>query len=67
MHPDVGNDAECYGMTLRDYFAAMALPELMSANMVLVLSSREQTEMKPSDLAIGAYEFADAMIAERDK
>ena len=47
------------GMTLRDYFAAKAMQGLMSA--------RNPILTKIADIAEGAYEMADAMLAERNK
>ena len=41
------------GMTLRDYFAAAALPQVQFAG--------------PSQMAKEAYHIADAMLAERNK
>jgi len=52
-----------YGMTLRDYFASDALKGML-AN-----PSRDQTRGKPGVhlLVAYAYEYADAMLAERSK
>ena len=44
------------GMTLRDYFAAQALPVVMPNN-----------RCYPSEAARAAYEFANAMMKARDK
>ena len=46
------------GMTLLDYFAAKAL------NGILKRAERMPT---PADAALRAYEYADAMIAERNQ
>ncbi len=46
------------GMTLRDYFAAAALQGLLAGRDIL---------MEAEWLAADAYQFADAMIAEREK
>ena len=43
------------GMTLRDYFAAKALPEFMT------------DEVHYEDMAKWSYELADAMLKERSK
>lgn len=43
------------GMTLRDYFAAKALPIVMPDNRAY-----------PNDAAKAAYQFADAMLKARD-
>jgi hypothetical protein len=49
-----------HGMTLRDYFAAKAMPAL--------LLEMHQTGMAPiKGIAAVAYEMADAMLAERAK
>ena len=50
-------DAHYSGMSLRDYFAASALHRTMS---------REDVPA-PHLAALRAYEYADAMLAERDK
>jgi len=53
-----------YGMTLRDYFAAAALPEMM----VLVRHNGPKPNMSATErTAIMAYEQADAMLAERER
>ena len=44
------------GMTLRDYFAAKALPELIHSYMML----------DPKKQSKKAYEFADAMLKQRE-
>lgn len=51
--PDTGHYAE--GMTLRDYFAAKALPVVMPDNRAY-----------PMDAARAAYKFADAMLKARE-
>ncbi len=55
-------DAVARGMTLRDYFAAAALPGIMI--------DPPTKKMMGSDwgqyIAAAAYELADAMIRERD-
>lgn len=59
-----GGHFEQYGMTLRDYFAAAALPTIMQI-------CRDDTDARGRDLppyfAQVSYEIADAMIAEREK
>jgi hypothetical protein len=47
------------GMTLRDYFAGQALAGMLS-------SCSEGATYSPMNAAGNAYEFADAMLAERD-
>jgi len=52
------------GMTLRDYFAAAALPSTIA----IVYNGKFITRKTPSeDLAALAWEMADAMLAERLK
>ena len=51
--PGVGNPQS--GMTLRDYFAGQVLFKVCAYG------------MEPEDAAAEAYEYADAMILERDK
>ena len=47
------------GMPLRDYFAAAALQGFCANNQSL--------KWEPDECAADAYQFADAMLAERDK
>ena len=49
------------GMTLRDWFAGMALQGMMSGNIV------KKDKLLYEKLALYAYEQADEMIAEREK
>lgn len=51
--------SECYGMTLRDYFAAAALP-------ALVTSALEFNHFKWDATAQQAYLCADAMLKARE-
>ena len=44
------------GMTLRDYFAAKAMQELLS----------DQRQFKRDDIAFAAYDMADAMLKARE-
>jgi hypothetical protein len=48
------------GLTLRDYFAAMAL------NGAIILRNDPETEGGRSDIR-RAYQYADAMLKEREK
>lgn len=57
MHFDLGDDE--HGMTLRDYFAAKALQGIIATNSHFVKDAEA--------LASKAYEFADAMLEERNK
>lgn len=54
----LGDDYQ--GMTLRDYFAAAALQGLCA-------TLPDMIDPKPSEVVKDAYQFADAMIAERNK
>ena len=49
------------GMTLRDWFAGQALNGITSGNGI------DWTQVKGDVVAGAAYEFADAMLAERAK
>lgn len=51
------NDNPQYGMTLRDYFAAHALLGQLSYNECL----------NPEEISQWSYEYADAMLKERNK
>ena len=53
--PVNGYSPDFNGMTLRDYFAAKALPVVMPDNRAY-----------PSDAAKAAYQFADAMLKARN-
>lgn len=58
-----------FGMTLRDYFAGQALQGMLS-NTDIAKDARDQndsTEAAQRWCARGAYQFADAMLAERSK
>lgn len=46
------------GMTLRDYFAAKAMQGLMA-------SSKMSDDCTPTDVALDAYDVADAMLKAR--
>ncbi len=54
-----GHDA---GMSLRDYFAGMAL-QVITKN----ISLDDFVRLKPQELAEGAYKIADAMIERRKR
>ena len=59
LHPE-SYDEECFGMTLRDYFAAKAMQSFLDE----VGSGSDQRFYK--DIAIGAYQVADAMMKARE-
>lgn len=50
-----------YGMTLRDYFAAKAIPTCIN------LAHNQDGSWDEVSVAVAAYAVADAMIAERAK
>lgn len=50
------------GMSLRDYFAAQAMIGIMST-----AGGFDRADRRHSMVADQAYQFADAMLAERDK
>lgn len=51
---EVNSEMTCLGMTLRDYFAAKALPECIGWG-------------EPDEICAKAYEYADAMLKAREK
>lgn len=55
--PNNYNEEYCLGMTLRDYFAAKAMPTLIDINIIAYPNEHE--------IAVLAYKIADAMIKER--
>jgi len=58
------------GITRRDWLAGLAMQAMISNNLAMekVLSSGEKFNIKLDvGVAIGAYRFADAMIAESNK
>jgi hypothetical protein len=59
LHPEY-YDEDCLGMTLRDYFAAKAMQSFLDE----VGSESDQRFYK--DIAIGAYQVADAMLKARE-
>ena len=59
------SNASQIGMTLRDYFAAKALPEAISHERELHRANLGQFRFDA--VAHAAYVMADAMLAEREK
>lgn len=53
------------GMTLRDYFAAQAMAAIISKIEPKTAGRNEDTRVQ--QVAVGAYWYADAMLAEREK
>lgn len=51
------------GMSLRDYFAAQAMAACVGADS----STNQNYGANPEKVATYAYEFADAMLKEREK
>jgi hypothetical protein len=61
---DIANVHSYGGMTMRDYFAAQALPQVMqSADNQSVLAWPNWAK----EVAAASYEIADAMLAERER
>ena len=54
-------DSDGRFMDLRDYFAAQAMPELVS------IDSHQFPELDYSDIAEISYKYADAMMKAREK
>lgn len=55
-------DINCRGMTLRDYFAAVALPIWVQAHI-----DQSVDDLSKPDIARECYSYADAMLTERAK
>jgi len=64
--PDGDTKVKPAGMTLRDYFAAQALSALFS-DPNLVSTAFKSVHSPDATMASWAYQFADAMLAERSK
>ena len=60
LHPE-SYDEECFGMTLRDYFAAKAMQALLRQYPDHLMNS------PASEVASDAYSMADAMLAAREE
>ena len=60
IHPE-SYDEECFGMTLRDYFAAKAMQALLRQYPDHLMNS------PASEVASDAYSMADAMLAAREE
>jgi hypothetical protein len=56
-HPE-GNNADHFGMTIRDYFAAAALQGMLTDSCI---------QGSDSQFAESAYSYADAMLKAREK
>ena len=55
------------GMTLRDYFAAKALPIMWDAYDKGYCGLNDQDEPNVKTIAAGAYQLADAMLKAREE
>ena len=71
-HPEGGDETRMVsgaGMSLRDYFAGQAVIGLMTMISAEALSDEHHKDGRRHSrlLAAGAYEIADAMLAEREK
>lgn len=62
----IGTDLSA-GMTLRDWFAGQALPQVMNSVSGLDMPTGTTSKMLSEVIAVQAYELADAMLAERSK
>ena len=60
LHPE-SYDEECFGMTLRDYFAAKAMQALLPQYPDHLMNS------PASEVACDAYSLADAMLKAREQ
>ena len=58
---------EEYGLSLRDYFAAKALPAVIAARMALTDSRTFAPDLNQESMAEECYELADALIEARTK
>ena len=56
-----------FGMSLRDYFAAMALKAGLSSSFLETAWTQEECEVRIINAAVLSYRLADAMLAERAK
>ncbi len=62
------NHSLCYGMTLRDYFAAKALQVVYDKNWEMFMNETfESPEEAVEGAAKDAYELADAMLKAREE
>jgi hypothetical protein len=55
------------GMTLRDYFAGMAMQAFLSNDNLLRASCEWHADGSETSIAVLAYDQADAMLKARDK
>jgi hypothetical protein len=66
---DDGKIKHTPGMTLRDYFATNAMQALIAKAPLRFFADQDADERSAMEksFAVGAYEYADAIIAERAK
>lgn len=62
---NTGHAARLPEIELRDYFAAAALQVVAASQ--LVAKERGETLLSPGEMAEGAFNVADAMLAERNR
>ena len=55
------------GMSVRDFFAAHVLPELLQHSSFCMESSAGRLFFSPTKVAATAYRIADALVLERSK
>ena len=65
--PCVHELSETKGMTLRDWFAGQALQAIVTKHKPFVSADNKVWNKASQRAAAGAYEYADAMLAERSK
>jgi len=63
--PKEFKENDCGGMTLRDWFAGMALQSLISADHYY--SPELNKRLGTKDYAMDAYQLAEAMLIERER
>lgn len=68
-YPNAGAPHHADGMTLRDHFAAIALPIIMQSDDWLTepVKKKRRFIVTDTDLAVCAYSLADAMLKARVK
>ena len=65
--PELPNINRDYGLSMRDYFAALALQGIVDRNMLENAMTNEQVDLHIMNAAALAYRLSDAMLYERDK
>lgn len=63
----IGQGGANEGMTLRDYFAAAALPPILASTEWREKPGPKEWQDRMQKVAESAYAIADAMLAEREK